>query len=165
MKIFIIIIVLCLTSCSSQNDNSVRNLSTLGIGLQWAGAPESLDKKPNDYFYLLQEGNVTSKRIKPEKMEKACVDSVLKSGLYAITFKASENVIDGLSYEGDGPTTRTFEIGVIELRKRNFKLEIKNCNSTPSEIEWKDCECLTYIHIPDGREKIIQIMTAFDAPR
>ena len=161
MKILLLLFIF-LPSCSSQNDNSVIDLSKIAKDGNWAGAPESPNKKPYDYFYLLQKGNVKS-RVKPELMEKACVDSVRKNGYDLILRRASEITMQGT-------TAQEWNIDFAghnfkKLKENNFKLEIKNCYSTSFEIEWKNCECLTYIYIPNGRDRIIDIITKYESPR
>lgn len=156
MKFFLILVIGLVISCSSKNDNSVIDLSKTAKVGGWAGVPDSPNKKPYDYFYLLQKGNVKSKQVKPEQMEKACVDSVRKDGARNIV---SNLVLFALLPVSD--ITETFEeystkFMLNDFKIKKIKMEVKNCIPTIPNPKWKECECLTYIHVIGGLDYVYE---------
>ncbi len=162
MKSFFILLTILFLSCSKENDSTyVRTSSSPPQYEGWAGAAESVDRKPHEYFYLSQKGNVKSKRIKPEQMEKACIDSIRQNGFQKITSILITESLLGASYEGDGNINP--QPFVNDFKKQKLKMEIKTCSSCSSNPEWSECECLTYIHIPGGKDSVIVKAVSLEA--
>lgn len=151
MKIFITQIIFLLLSCA-ENISMQENLT----GRQWegwAGPPHNPNLKPHDYFYTTLIGEVKSQKVNPEDMKKTCVDSVRAANPEKTIQKVIREMIDSTN---DGPSFSDSEIRTFAKDKipKEKRLEIKTCNQISSSNDWKNCECIVYIHISGGRDYI-----------
>lgn len=162
MKILILLFIFILLSCSSQNDNSVADLSKIAKdGGDWAGAPDSPNKKPYDYFYLLQKGNITSKLIKPEQREKACMDFVSKNGLVEISVRIFKMSIEQAVCEDCNENKTMGYLFAALFMNQKKEIQILECNSLVKDnlisvnSKQYECECLTYLKVVGGQKYIL----------
>jgi len=125
MKSLLILISLICFYCSSENENNyLRNQDYFQKWEGWAGAPESVDRKPYEYFYAIQKGNVKLKRIKHEQMEKACIDSVRENGLEKITLMLVGNIFDTMQDREDYSYEPYIKFMIIDFKRHKLKMEI-----------------------------------------
>ena len=164
MKSLLILINLLCLYCSSENENNyLRNQDYFQKWEGWAGAPESVDRKPYEYFYAIQKGNVKSKRFKHEQMEKACIDSVREKGLEKITLMLVGNIFDTMQDGEDYSYEPYIKFMIIDFKRHKLKMEIKTCSSTAWNPEWTECECITYINVPGGKDSVIGKLKSSEA--
>lgn len=164
MKSLLILLSLICLYCSSENENNyLRNQDYLQKWEGWAGAPESINRKPYEYFYAIQKGNVKLKRLKPEQMEKACIDSVRENGLEKITLMLVGNIFDTMQDGGDYSYEPYIKLMITDFKRNKLKMEIKTCSSTAWNPKWMECECITYIYVPGGKDSVIGKLKSFEA--
>lgn len=178
-KKILLLLVLTLLTCSSKTEKPIPERTLEG----WAGNPDNPNEKPRDYFYFRVKGksNINqSPELKENFYKETCINSVTKSAenelLYQIigehfgnNFYSIEN--DNSAYYSSNDfklelirsTDWNSDIPDIQKRIKPLLKDIKIKDCKPIAIpdskiplsEWKECECILYVYISYGRDRII----------
>lgn len=165
--ILIFQILFIVSSCSSSNPVKTDKViltfdEDLPVIQGWAGAPNSMDKKPFDFFYVRTESKASTKAIKKKTgamMQLTCIDAAFTGLRGSLWGKL-------ISSESISGTSSDYESTKVPLVPREFKENLQDvrllaCKPLYANEEnllyggWRDCACIIYINIPGGKDTII----------
>lgn len=165
-KYFTLVIIFLLNLFSCSSDSDLRKKDFTDTWNDWGGHPESPNQKPFDYYYMKYRGRASEISIKKksgELMKQTCINSALE-GQKDISGRMVWETVSIYSCDED-MTAKYLWRHYFQGTKVNTKECKPMAVPTPSIplSEYRECECILYIHIPGGREYVVNLRKKVDA--
>ena len=162
-KILLLLLFLTTLACSSKTEKPIPEQQLEG----WAGNPDNPNEKPFDYFYMKTTGRASQKSI-AKKSARALQTSCIEVNTYQTKNNIFNKLIGELLLGGSGNFTEVTVSSIAKEYRLKKEIKVKHCypiaksGIEESESDWKECECIFYVHIPGGRDAIVAKATAFE---
>lgn len=178
-KTILLLLLLSFVYCSTKTEKPIPERTLEG----WAGNPDDPNKTPFEYYYIRVNGKSRinqNPELKENFYKETCIHSITKNA----ESKLMDQIIDknfGINFHFNKSddtfvySSNDFKLELIRstdwdydipsIRKRIKPLlkeiKIKDCKPTATsnlkipQNEWKESECILYVHIPYGRDRIV----------